>query len=101
MTSVPADIAGQSKHAADWLDGRKDRMMEYHSRNIGQPCTGCENTVQNRVAEKVAEISARNVFHLESGVHIRQLWPKFRPAKCKTENVHTKQWQCVAHPIRA
>ena len=25
MISVPADIAGQSKHAADWLDGRKEQ----------------------------------------------------------------------------
>ena len=25
MNSVPADIAGQSKHAADWLDGRKEQ----------------------------------------------------------------------------
>ena len=25
MISVPADIAGQSKHAADWLDGRNDQ----------------------------------------------------------------------------
>ena len=25
MISVPADIAGQAKHAADWLDGRKEQ----------------------------------------------------------------------------
>ena len=25
MISVPADIGGQSKHAADWLDGRKEQ----------------------------------------------------------------------------
>ena len=25
MISVPADIAGQSKHAADWLDGPKEQ----------------------------------------------------------------------------
>ena len=25
IISVPADIAGQSKHAADWLDGRKEQ----------------------------------------------------------------------------
>ena len=25
MISVPADISGQSKHAADWLDGRKEQ----------------------------------------------------------------------------
>ena len=25
MINVPADIAGQSKHAADWLDGRKEQ----------------------------------------------------------------------------
>ena len=25
MISVPSDIAGQSKHAADWLDGRKEQ----------------------------------------------------------------------------
>ena len=25
MISVPADIAGQSKHPADWLDGRKEQ----------------------------------------------------------------------------
>ena len=25
MISVPADIVGQSKHAADWLDGRKEQ----------------------------------------------------------------------------
>ena len=25
MISVPADIAGQSKHAADWLDGWKEQ----------------------------------------------------------------------------
>ena len=25
MISVPADIAGRSKHAADWLDGRKEQ----------------------------------------------------------------------------
>ena len=25
MISVPADIAGQSKHAAEWLDGRKEQ----------------------------------------------------------------------------
>ena len=25
MISVPADIAGQSKHAAYWLDGRKEQ----------------------------------------------------------------------------
>ena len=25
MISVPADIAGQSEHAADWLDGRKEQ----------------------------------------------------------------------------
>ena len=25
MISVPADIAGQSKHAANWLDGRKEQ----------------------------------------------------------------------------
>ena len=25
MISVPADVAGQSKHAADWLDGRKEQ----------------------------------------------------------------------------
>ena len=25
MISVPADIAGQSKHAADWLDGQKEQ----------------------------------------------------------------------------
>ena len=25
MISVPADIAGQSKHAADWPDGRKEQ----------------------------------------------------------------------------
>ena len=25
MISVPADIAWQSKHAADWLDGRKEQ----------------------------------------------------------------------------
>ena len=25
MISVPADIAGQSKHAADWLDERKEQ----------------------------------------------------------------------------
>ena len=25
MISVPADVAGQSKHAADWLDPRKEQ----------------------------------------------------------------------------
>ena len=25
MISVPTDIAGQSKHSADWLDGRKEQ----------------------------------------------------------------------------
>ena len=27
IISVPADIAGQSKHAADWLDGRKEQGL--------------------------------------------------------------------------
>ena len=93
MERETTHVAKQAQFDPKWLKiNDLTRTMEYCSRNFGHPCTECETTVQNRVTEKLAETSAKNVCHLESGdPHManQQFCPKFRAAKCKTENVHT------------